>query len=71
MTTKNMIQADYLLDESDMHNAEMNQKQTVDRPMASIDEHKKEQVTGEEEPADKLVDGIQNNDKTSKSKPWP
>ncbi len=66
-----MIQADYLLDESNMHNAEMNQKQTVDRPMASNDEHKKEQVTCEKKSADKLVDGIQHNDKTSKSKPLP
>jgi hypothetical protein len=70
MTTKNMIQADYRLDESDMHGVEMNQQQIVDRSMVSNDKHQKE-------PAEQLVNPVQNNDEsncngeTSKTKPLP
>ncbi len=65
-----MIQADYLLDESEMYDVEMNQQQIMDCSMASNDKHKKES-------AEKLVDPIQDNDEincngeTSKTKPLP
>jgi hypothetical protein len=70
MTTKNMIQADYRLDESDLHGVEMNQQHIVDHSMVSNDKHKKE-------PAEKLVNPMQDNDEincnseTSKTKPLP
>jgi hypothetical protein len=70
MTTKNMIQADYRLDESEMHAVEMHQQQILGRSTASNDKHKKE-------PAEKLVDPMQDNDEIncngerSKTKPLP